>query len=204
MNIAWLIRGAASAERSRRLMELRGVTPNGHPIWNGQETTDLVSDVRNYPVAMLKLPRRTITGARSKASRLGITRPKAREWDENEIPRLRRIYPTGSRAAIEAAFPGRTFAAVSRAANVRRIYRRPKAIVSTGSRVLDQILARATVRNVSRVELDAEACRGRNYFSKGSWRRQGFNDDYHARAASFLGGYLKADWSEVPNTMDTV
>ena len=190
MNLAWATRGAASSYRARRQMELRGVTPNGYRIWDGQETGDLIANVSCYPLAMLKLPRRTLPAARAKASRLRITRPKAREWDENEIPRLRKIYPTGTRAEIEAAFPGRSYSAIARAANARGIYRKLKPYKPSGNPLVDQILIRARSEGWTLSQLDMEIRSG-GFFSKRKWTGKQ-NVRFIMMAAKLLGGQVRA------------
>lgn len=42
MPLSWIATAAASAERGRRLMQLRGVTPNGHPLWTRWEISPVV------------------------------------------------------------------------------------------------------------------------------------------------------------------
>jgi len=190
MNLAWLNRGAASAERSRRLMEMRGVTPNGHPLWQGWEVSPVVEMYPRYGSIFPALPRRTKPAVYGKASRLGITKGKAREWDVNEIPRLRRVYPTGTRAEIEAAFPGRSYSACSKAANARGIYRAPRPYKATGILLIDQILLRARAKNWALSDLDKEI-RVPGYFSNRKWKRH-LNPSAHFRAVSLLGGVVRA------------
>jgi hypothetical protein len=177
----------------RREMAKRGVTPNGYPIWNQQEFGDLADAVPAYALAMPKLPRRTLPAAHSKASREGIARPKAPEWDLNEIPRLRKLYPTATAAELLAAFPGRTLAAIRKAANARKIYRDPKPLQPTGNTVLDQILRRARDQNWSMEQLGAAALNHR-YFRHRQWRRGKFNHRAHGLAVKALGGVLRARW----------
>lgn len=190
MNIAWHVRGAASAERSRRLMEMRGVTPNGHPLWQPWEVNTVVEMYPRYGSIFPVLDRRTKPAVYSKTSRLGITRPKAREWDENEIPRLRKVFPSGTRAEIEAAFPGRSYSAVAKAANTRGIYRSPKMYVPSGIAIIDQIHDRAIMWNWSPADLD-EAAGVKGYFGRRKWRlRQ--NHAAHEKVVIALGGKLRA------------
>lgn len=193
MPMSWIARGAASAERGRRLMEARGVTPNGHPLWTQWEEGPLVKLAPAYGLIIPMVERRTRPGVYSKAQRLGVAPKAPSRWSENEILRLRKVYPKGTKEEVLAAFPGRSYAAVAKAANARGIYRAGKPLAPTGNGLLDQILARARIRNVSLAELDVE-CRRRGYFTKRTWRRSGFSFLAHAKAVAFLGGRVHVRW----------
>ncbi len=80
-----LSRNAATAERNRARMRFLGHTPNGHPLWDGTETSDLVEGHPDYDAVMQKMWRRTRVAARGKAGRLKITKPRAPAWDDNEL-----------------------------------------------------------------------------------------------------------------------
>lgn len=190
MRLSWVARGAASAERARRQMELRGCTPNGHPLWERWEVNPLVEMHPAYPAIFPLLPRRSHAGVYSKAGRLGITKPRL-PWSDNEILRLR-IYRTGTRAEILAAFPGRTWNAIAHAAQ-KRGHRRPKVpIEPSGNRLIDQILARAVKKNMSLADLDYFA-RKKGYFSRRKWRHQ-LDNSANYRAVCALGGQLRAEF----------
>lgn len=193
MTLSWIARGAASAERGRRLMELRGVTPNGHPLWNLIEVGDLVETRPSYPAFVALHPRRTTPASRSKASRIGVAGPQAKQWDTNEVLRLRRVYPSGTRDEIIAAFPGRSYSAIARAANARGIYRKKGPEPPTGIRILDQILLRAGAKGYSLADLDRFS-RSKSYFRCRRWRKTPDNAA-HCRAARALGGTLRASFS---------
>lgn len=66
MRHSWIARGAASAERGRRLMELRGVTPNGHPLWERREVRPLMDLHPEYGAVFPQLPSRTKTAVYQK------------------------------------------------------------------------------------------------------------------------------------------
>lgn len=191
---SWLVRGAEAAERSRRRMQLMGVTPNGHPLWTSWEIDPVVSRYPHYHFIFAVLDRRTKPAVYSKAGRLGITKPRPQPWSDNEILRLRKVYPNGSRAEVLAAFPGRTYSAVARAANVRGICRATRAPKPTGNRLLDQILCKAKAGNVSLADLDAET-RKPGYFTKRRWKASGFSFAVHSRAVEYLGGHIAIDWA---------
>lgn len=190
MILSWAARGAASAERGRRLMELRGVTPNGHPFWNFVEVGDLVETRPSYPAFVALHSRRTTPASRSKASRMGVAGPRSKTWDTNEVLRLRKVYPNGTRDEILAAFPGRSYLAVARAANARKIYRAKKPPVPTGNRMLDQILVRARQLGYTLKDLDAMV-RSKNYFGGQRWKVR-LNEAIHCLAVRALGGVVRA------------
>lgn len=190
MTLSWIARGAASAERGRRLMELRGVTPNGHPLWAPWEVQQVLDIYPEYRSIFPLLDRRTRPAVYGKAGRLGITTRRPQSWIDNEIIRLRKVYPHGTRAEILAAFPGRSYAAVAKAATSRNIFRARKPLVSTGSRLLDQVLERARMLNYTMIDLDRFG-RSKNYFSKRKWRTK-LNEAVHCHAARAMGGVLRA------------
>jgi hypothetical protein len=152
------------------------------------EAGDLSSDYPHYDPFLVKHPRRSRPGAHSKASRLGITKPRGRPWDVNEIYRLR-MYRTATKEEILAAFPGRTWHAISTAARARGICRPKPAAAPTGIVVVDQILARANRRKLSLIDLDKLA-RTQGYFSGHKWRRKP-DHAVHERAVVALGGGLR-------------
>ncbi len=189
MRLSHIARGALSAERARRLMELRGVTPNGHPLWTPPEVDPVVSIYPDYRSIFPLLTRRTKPAVYSKAGRLGVTQRRPLPWSDNEIIRLRKVYPAGSREEILTAFPGRTYAAVAKAANARGVHREKKPVVSTGNRLLDQVLVRAKLLGYTLAELD-KISRSRSYFRRRRWRTK-FDEVAHCRAAHALGGTLR-------------
>jgi hypothetical protein len=192
MPLSWIARGAASAECSRRLMQLRGVTPNGHPLWANWEVDPVLGLYPDYGSIFPRLTRRTKPATYSKAGRLGITKPRGKEWsDPNEVWRLR-IYSTGTVEEVLAAFPSRTYGAIAHAARKRGFRRPPRPLKPSGIRIVDQILARARSTGWKLEELDA-ACRGKGYFRGRRWRSK--PDPYmHRRAVEVLGGQVRASF----------
>lgn len=187
---SWLVRGAESADRARRRMQLLGVTPNGHPLWEPWEVEPVIGRYPDYRSIFPVLDRRTHPAVYNKAGRLGITKPRGQPWSENEILRLRKVYPKGTRAEIDAAFPGRSYNAIAKMANVRGIYRAPRPLKPTGHRLLDQVLERARKMNLSRSDLDSMA-RSKRYFQSSAWKRRA-DVAIHCRAAVVLGGTIRA------------
>ena len=190
MRLSHIARGAASAERGRRLMELRGITPNGHPLWQGWEVQPLVEMHPAYGSIFPLLDRRTHPAVYSKAGRLGIATKRPPPWDENEIPRLRKVYPCGTRDEILATFPGRSYVAIAKAANKRKIYRVKRKPAPTGHRLLDQILERALMLGYGLSDLDRMS-QGAGYFARRKWKSK-LNEGLHCRAVRAMGGRVRA------------
>lgn len=192
MRLSHIARGAASAERGRRLMELRGVTPNGHPLWLGWEVQPLI-ELGEYRFIFPLLDRRTRPAVYSKASRLGATkRKRPLPWTDNEIVRLRKVYPRSTRDDILAAFPGRTYRAIASAAHKRKIRRAKAPLTPTGNRVLDQILVRARFCGYSAADLDSMLLT-KGYFRRQKWKLS-FDDVLHCKAVRALGGVVRAEF----------
>ena len=195
MSLHHFARGAIAAENSRRMMMLRGFTPNGHRLWDRFEAGNLQLGYPDYTSVMLLNVRRTRPAHHSKAGRMGITKPRAPEWDPNELFKLHRLYPKATKQELLSALPGRAWTAICRRARADG-YRRPRAAYKeTGHCALDQILLRARERNISLRELDAET-QSKSYFSRRKWRGRPLNLAYVARAAAFLGGRLRVRWRQ--------
>lgn len=189
---SWLVRGAESAERARRRMQLLGVTPNGFPLWEPREVEPVARMYPDYGSIFPRLDRRTHPAVYNKAARLGITRPRSLPWSDNEILRLRKVYPKESREEILAAFPGRSYGAIAKASNTRGVYRARRSPAKTGFRLLDQVLVRAQKMNLSMADLDALARCG-SYFKRRGWTTHA-DERFHYLAARALGGTVRADF----------
>jgi len=193
MSLHHFARGAIAAENARRAMVLRGFTPNGHPLWDRPETHNLRFGHPDYDAVMALNTRRTRPAHHSKAGRMGITKPRAREWDPNELFKLHRLYPRATRPELLSALPGRTWTAICNRAHADGYRRDPRSLKPTGNALLDQILERARLRNWSRAELDAET-NSRKYFQRNGWRGGKWDHKAHLKAVKLLGGQLRARW----------
>lgn len=191
-------RGAVSAENARRAMMLRGFTPNGHPLWEPPEAHNLRYGYPDYDAVMALNTRRTRPAHHSKAGRMGITTPRAPEWDPNELFRLHRLYPRAAKQELLSALPGRTWAAICNRARGDGYRREPLPRKPTGNALLDQILERALKRNWTLAELDAET-NSRRYFQRRAWGEGKWDHRAHRRAVQLLGGHLRARWLNRPN-----
>jgi hypothetical protein len=185
MDLRWITRGAAAAERMRR----RGMAPNGHLLWQLYEENNLRFGHPDYRSIVAVNVSRTLAAHYSKAGRMGITR--SRTWVDNDLLKLHRFFPRATRNELEAMFPERTWSAICARAWKDGYTRPTKMPAPTGNFLLDQILSRAIERNISLKELDALACT-RRYFSSRGWKRGRFKVEAHVRAVHVLGGRLRA------------
>lgn len=196
MSISWLSRGAQAAERARWRMYRTGATPNGHPLWDQFEVGNMVEHHPHYDVLEPLLCRRTRRAQYAKAGRLGVTR-RHRVWDENEVPRLRKMYPTATPEALLAAFPGRTLPAIRSAAQKRGFQRSRKPYALSGILVIDRILTRATELNMNLSDLDALGGKA-GYFSRRRWRYGILQMKPVGLVVKSLGGELRVRWNGTP------
>lgn len=197
MSLHHFARGAIAAENSRRMMMLRGFTPNGHRLWDQVEAGNLLFGYPDYASVMLLNVQRTRPAHYGKAGRMGITKSRAREWGPNELFRLHRLYPRATRQELLTALPGRTWSAICSRARADGYRREPRDLKPTGNALLDQILERARQRNWSRAELDAET-NSRMYFQRCGWRHGKWDHKAHLKAVYVLGGYPRANWLRPP------
>lgn len=186
-----LVRGAEAAERQRRLIQLRGVSPNGHPIWTPPEKSPFEVLGPAYGVIQPMLDRRTPLSLRSKAWRMGVTY-RRRSLSEDQVRLLKRIYPHATHQELLQAFSGWSIKAIRAAANRRGYRRAPKPLEVTGNRLLDQILSRAKRNNYSLRDLDA-MCRSKSYWQRRRWRTHP-DEVIHCRAVRLMGGVLRAEF----------
>lgn len=59
MSLSHFARGAIAAENGRRMMMLRGFTPNGHRLWDPPEAGNLKHGYPDYDAVMVLNTRRT-------------------------------------------------------------------------------------------------------------------------------------------------
>jgi hypothetical protein len=190
MRLSHIARGALSAENARRLIMLRGYTPNGHRVWERIEATNLDQQYPDYPAAMALNPRRTRQAHYGKAERMGITRPGSVPWSDGELLKLRGTYLLCTRQELLEAFPDRTWAAITARALKAGLSRPLQPLKPSGDALLDQIRERARAWGVSICDLDRDVS-GAGYFAKRKWRHGAFNPMLHYRAVKVLGGHLR-------------
>ena len=176
----------------RQRIAFLGVAPSGHPLWTEPEVAPVVHLAPGYSIIEPMLERRTRGATRNKASRLGVAGMARPRWSDNEVVQLRKVYPSKSRDQVLAAFPGRSYAAVAKAANARGIFRSKPMLQQTGFRLLDQVLCRAKVLNLSLADLDRLARSGR-YFRSHRWSKRA-DERFHYIIARTLGGTVRAEF----------
>jgi hypothetical protein len=138
----------------------------------------------DYTALRRALRRRSIHALRGRVRALGIAKKRYR-WTAAAVSRLRRIYPTGTRAEILAAFPGTKWQQIKDKRKEIKLYRARKPPAKTGYPIIDVVRARAFELNISMPELDAMA-RTKWYFQQKCWRRYGVNGRAVYRAIEAL------------------
>lgn len=197
-DLYWGARGAATAQRMRQLIKRRGMTGNGHPLWTQDEIDTVKRMVPGYAPIVKKLKRRSYWAVRSRAQMLGLA-PRRHVWTAAEISRMRKVYPSGNRAEIEAAFPGFAYLHIQSIASYHGIRRTRRRLKPTGYPIIDQIRDRAFELNYSMVDLDALISSRCTYFQKAGWHT--YLD--HKRISLIvkeLGGTLSVDWDDANGT----
>lgn len=196
MSLAFHARAAASAERSRRAMQLRGVTPNGKKLWTDAEIGILVKHQGSYEKMYEKLPNRSRGAIRAKYRSLGLpTRSAPRHrWTAFEISKLRKLYPSAEAEQICSIFPHSTWLAIRNVARYNNLRRRKQPYKITGLPGLDEVRRRCFDIGWSMADLD-KAARTRKYFSKAGWAVRGkVNHRALGRAIEALDGVVLAQW----------
>lgn len=196
MDLKRLAQNADAGHRARRRMELTGITPNGHPLWDGIERRNLVNGYPDYPSVVKLNTHRTTPAHYSKAGREKITRARAPAWNDNEILRLRRDFPRLTKAEMLLAFPGRTWPAIRKKANQRGVFRGKRRFAPTGIPLLDTLLGRAWVKRLTLADLDHVARRPK-YFVSQKWKRDPARTTVICYVIEKMGGTVRAKWSVV-------
>lgn len=198
MSIRYHARGAASAEAAREKMRRTGENFSGEKLWTRREDEMLAELYPDYQKAVAALGR-SYNAVKYRARHLGLTPVRAR-WTAEMRSRLRKVYSTGSRQAIQAEFPTLDFDMVCAKARYFGFRRQRRSFTPTGQLVLDQIRSRCFELNLSMGDLDAMAGTG-HYFLKAAWLTGGVNGKAIARAVQALDGELFVKWrddDEVP------
>lgn len=184
-----LAKSIKAKERTKRT----GLTPNGRRIWSAEEDDIFRTLYPDYPAIRAALPDRNLKGLHERGARLGLARP-LHWWKASEITRLRRLYPTASRATLHEEFPGVSWIAIGQAAVKRGIYRARRRYKRTGFLPIDEILGRLEELGWTLKDLDEESKTGK-YFRNGYWRRSKPNYGKLARAVRALDGKFVVEWT---------
>lgn len=201
--IAYLVAGAASAERGRNRVAKTGTSPGGDPIWTAEEEAILRRHHQDYQAAMRALGgRRSYYAVRHKAQAMGL-RTKRGHWTGDQVLRLRKLYRCGTPADIREAFPGRSARYVHGMARYFGLKRPRKPFAPTGFPVIDQIREKCFECALSMVDLDEMAGTG-TYFARAGWHTGQIKMSALAKAVRALGGQLAVKWDDPPEDLPTV
>ncbi|TCL70517.1 hypothetical protein [Rhizobium sp. BK251] len=194
MDLAYLAKNAAIAERARRRMRREGVTMKGHKLWTDAERDVLRELAPDYNAMCKRLPHRTHKAIEGECARLGL-RKKIHIWTAAEISKLRRLYPNASVEEICATFPHSTWTNIQQAARYHNLFRSRKPYKLTGNHPVDSMLKRLLPANVNLADLDKEL-RTKRYFRKQKWRHQRPNYNRLVKAIEWLDGRLEVHWND--------
>ncbi|MBB4250830.1 hypothetical protein [Rhizobium sp. BK008] len=188
MHLADLARGAASAARLRAHILRSGYTLFGQRAWTEGENLACRLFYPDYFALRQILYTRTATAIRAHCQALGLCRQR-HLWGPLDKMRLKKLYPTGTRDEICAAFPGVEWENICAVARYYGYRRKKKPYKKTGVPALDAVRVRCYDVKINMRELD-EDCRTKKYFQKRGYKAQYPNFRAINRAASYLGGYL--------------
>lgn len=185
------VAGSNSADRLRQHMARTGRTLSGQRLWTDTEIKLLCRFYPDYRRACAALPGRSFDAIRSKALRMGITRP-LRIWLDEDLKSLKGPYRQGMPIDdIRTLLPGKTARQIwHRAAHSgwRRPRKPPK---STGLKPDDIIRNRNFALKYTLRDLD-EYTDGDGYFlrrpSRTNWKKI-------SRAVDTLEGRMSIIWS---------
>ena len=182
------------AEKTRARIRRAGVTAKGHRLWTPAEDERVKQLYPDYRALRKALRHRTYYALRHRADALGVVR-RRHVWTGAEVVRLRKLYPTATRAELHASFPRLTWHQIAGKAVHIKVSRRRSRLSPTGFPIIDDIRERAFLLNYSMVDLDAIA-RTRGYFQKGGWHSNGINKRAVYKAIEALDGEVLASWKE--------
>lgn len=181
-------------ERLDRRMKHTGMTMADQPLWLDQEIEVLRALAPDYDLIKQRLGNRSRRAIRHKCARLGLCKA-IHLWTGTEISKLRRLYPSASKAEIIAAFPSSTWAQIKSAAR-RNGFRRDKpSFTRSGNLLMDVILDRCEAIGWSYADLDDECGTGQ-YFQNRCWRKYPVNSATALKALGVLGGIVSVKWIE--------
>lgn len=194
MYLTDLMRGADSAERTRRRNRYRGATPKGDKLWTPAEEELCRKHGDDYVILQQKLPHRSYSALRYRCILLGL-RPKRKQLTARELSLMRRLVPTASPEQLRDAFPDRSVAQIRQAGRYHGIRSRRRPLTEVGIPAIDAIRQRCFELRYSMVDLD-EIAKTKTYFHKAGWHSQGVNYEAIGRAVAALDGELCVRWRD--------
>jgi len=146
MDLAYLARNAAPAERARSRILRSGFTISGHKIWTEDE--DLVCRIfyPDYFAICRILDTRSKKAIQTRSQKLGLVPPR-QSWQWLARQQLRKLYPEASREEIRDNFPGVEWQKIQSAARYYGYRRKKKPYKITGVVPSIKAEADATISN---------------------------------------------------------
>ncbi|TLX12293.1 hypothetical protein [Rhizobium sp. MHM7A] len=192
MNLAYLARGAASAERARARMLRSGYTVWGQKLWSEEE--DLICRLFHPDYFALRqiLCNRTDRAIQARCRKLGLVRPR-QSWEWLARQKLRKLYPEATYDELCAAFPDRDLQNIQAAARYYGFKRKKKPYKITGVVSLDQFRSRCYDVQWTMRDADEEAGTKR-YFQTRGYRSKYPNFKAISRGVKALGGHMEVQW----------
>ncbi|MES0040001.1 hypothetical protein [Mesorhizobium sp. M0091] len=187
---------ANSAIGMRRLIQMRGVSINGRPLWTEAEDNICRDLYPDYHALQKALPRRTRKALEIRCANIGLART-VEAWTGQDHTKLRMLWKTASRKEVMDAFPNRTAKSIDRKAQKLKLRRRKQPYKATGDSLLDALRDECLRQKISMADLD-EFSNSRRYFSTRGWKntRAAYNYAVIVRGIHALGGSLKIEWSD--------
>ncbi|MDM9626354.1 hypothetical protein QTL95_10635 [Rhizobium sp. S152] len=194
MDLAYLAKNVASAERARLRLLRSGFTISGHKIWSSDEDKICQIFYPDYFALCQILDTRSKKAIQTRCQRLGLV-PARQSWQWAARQQLRKLYPAAHRDEICEAFPGVEWKKIQSAARYYGYRRTKKPYKITGILSLDQSRRRCYDIKWTMRDLDEEAGTKR-YFQTRGYRSDYPNYKAIGRAAIVLGGRLEVRWNE--------
>jgi hypothetical protein len=162
--------------------------------WTSAEDETVRLHAGDYVSMGKALPHKTYNSLRSRAKKLGLV-AKRKHSTAAKIARLRRHYPTATKAELEKLFPGDSFDELQQTAKYFRIRRQPPPVQPFGFPLIDAIRLRSRELGISARELDRMTKAGA-YFYKAHWHAGYVHYQALTRAVEILGGQLQVEWDD--------
>lgn len=189
MQLKRAARGAAAAARLRSHILKSGYTLFGQRVWTEGEKLACELFYPDYFALRQILYTRSLSAIRSQCRALGLCKSR-HHWGPLDKQKLRKIYPTGTREEICAAFPDVDWQNLCAVARYYGYRRKKKPYKITGVPALDAVRSRCYDVKINMRELD-EDCKTKRYFQRRGYRSEYPNFRAINRAARYLGGELR-------------
>lgn len=196
MDVLYLARNAAIAERQRALVRRRGRSWNGYPLWSAREIEILRRLYPDFKALKKALPGRTKYAVKLRARKVGVARPN-HKWTTTEISRLRKLCTQGAdRSEIDNAFPTIAWPVIQAQIGAHRFQKPKRKLKPSGNAVVDAIRERAVSEGISMVELDEMAGSGSKGYFRHCFSYRYPNGRCLMKAVEELGGRLVVEWND--------